>query len=1299
MHLPLVRPNTSSDLLSHSYRLTDRSYWSASSSDEPDFASQRTLYEDLGVELLDHAFEGFNVCILAYGQTGSGKSYTMMGYGNDKGLIPLTTEELFRRIDEKKQSDPSLEVQVEASYLEIYNEKVRDLLNTSNTGALKVREHPALGPYVENLSQLVVADNAGMMTLMDEGTQLRTVAATQMNATSSRSHAIFQLTLTQRRLEQMTQTTTETVSKISLVDLAGSERANSTGASGSRLKEGAQINKSLTTLGKCVQALASASSGNGVAKNSGKRDDFVPFRDSTLTWLLKESLGGNSKTAIIAAISPTDYDETLSTLRYANQAKQIRTRAVVNEDPNAKMIRELREELEMLRSRASSSSNETVFDPTIPPEKQMVTYQTKDGELRTVSKLELQDALDTNQRLMASLNETWEERLRRTAQVQVEREKALAELGISIDKTSVGIHAPQRFPHLVNLSEDPLMAECLVYQLSTSRTTIGSIANASASIKLSGPRVAYNHCHIDIEGDRVSLTALEDGINLVNGRFVQPGVKVPLESGYRIILDVHIFRFVAPEAARRRREQSLADSRKGTPDQGLDWEFAKREAALAILSVPDSDLDNVEDEVLDTLFEDLLKAKAKRRPDSRLGIVSSTPEPHFSASDVVSIEIETPPVETHAPVYNTPPSHARRFSRRSTSGYFSDEEDRKLLESQTKALDSEIRRLRHHAAQASISRRSQQTIVTILTVQEKELATEAVARWRSIRAYAMAEKLLVKARLVREANILAQQQRLLCSYDFTVITPTDGDAPDVGIRVIDGKSFYVWPFAEFERRLKVMRATASGDHFEHAHSFRKVDPAPLTLIGSAMFSMSACLSVPAKLRVPIFDLHLNRIIGTASVSISISTPQRGPAELEFCLDDVSGFDRDQFAELCANISLSSLIGPVDTEGVLSSNVVDLDTSDASQLVLRRTLKLQMDLERREHLRDALAEARFFCRPTRKYLDQLEAIPRPLRSRQPAAPSSPAHALLNHLQLEELGANGEWLAVEVHQNTAGPPVFHIHQGLQRRLRIGLSHHSADSMVLADIGTVSILSIRSAAGVESDRMVELQTIAKTVADAEASCTSLWDSAAHDCPRLNRTSDDPLTIKLSFLLDLKQSTDPAVVEYDFNCKVLARDAGPSSSLFSFFRSSNVSDRQSETLSITFEPSRSRDPSQLWDLDTSLDHLPGDAILNGWVPRGPEIVNGYERLRSAQVKQAHLEAIRHRLRQVGELPRGLPAITDERLRSIVNDWRNFVHSHKPTEINPESPEEMRNRQALRRLVPEARSSKKPTVKRINAL
>lgn len=340
---PKVPPGSSESVKRFNY---DYSYWSHNPRD-PEFSTQAMVYSDIGEEMLQHSFDGYNVCIFAYGQTGAGKSYTMMGKQEEgqEGVIPMICEDLFRRIQETESAD--LKYSVEVSYMEIYCERVRDLLNPKNKGNLKVREHPTIGPYVEDLSKLAVTSYQDIHDLIDEGNKARTVAATNMNETSSRSHAVFTIFFTQRRVDKMTGLETEKVSKISLVDLAGSERADSTGAKGTRLKEGANINKSLTTLGKVISALAEVASKN----KKSKKADFIPYRDSVLTWLLRENLGGNSKTAMIAAISPADinYDETLSTLRYADRAKQIVCKAVVNEDANAKLIRELKEEIQKLR--------------------------------------------------------------------------------------------------------------------------------------------------------------------------------------------------------------------------------------------------------------------------------------------------------------------------------------------------------------------------------------------------------------------------------------------------------------------------------------------------------------------------------------------------------------------------------------------------------------------------------------------------------------------------------------------------------------------------------------------------------------------------------------------------------------------------------------------------------------------------------------------------------------------------------------------------------------------------------------
>ncbi|RPA93552.1 kinesin-domain-containing protein [Choiromyces venosus 120613-1] len=306
----------------------DNSFWSFSRDDEH-YADQDNVYDALGEEFLDHNFEGYHTCIFAYGQTGAGKSYSMMGTPEHPGLIPRTCRDLFERIE--SNNSPNVNYSVRVSYFEVYNEHVRDLLVPRRDPPyyLKVRESPTEGPYIKDLTEVPVRGIAEILKWMKMGDNSRTVASTKMNDTSSRSHAVFTLVLKQIHHDMDTDETTERVARISrLVDLAGSERANSTGATGARLREGSNINKSLTTLGRVIAALAD----DPPQKRGGRKKEVVPYRDSILTWLLKDSLGGNSKTAMIACISPSDYDETLSTLRYADQAKRIRTRAVVNQD-------------------------------------------------------------------------------------------------------------------------------------------------------------------------------------------------------------------------------------------------------------------------------------------------------------------------------------------------------------------------------------------------------------------------------------------------------------------------------------------------------------------------------------------------------------------------------------------------------------------------------------------------------------------------------------------------------------------------------------------------------------------------------------------------------------------------------------------------------------------------------------------------------------------------------------------------------------------------------------------------------
>uniref|UniRef100_A0A8C7M345 Kinesin family member 13Bb n=1 Tax=Oncorhynchus mykiss TaxID=8022 RepID=A0A8C7M345_ONCMY len=486
----------------------DYCFWSMDEADKDKFAGQEVVFQCLGESLLNNAFLGYNACIFAYGQTGSGKSYTMMGSSEQPGLIPRLCSSLFDRILQEQREGESFTVEV--SFMEIYNEKVRDLLDPKGSRqALRVREHKVFGPYVDGLSRLAVACYKDIECLMSEGNKSRTVAATNMNEESSRSHAVFNIILTHTLMDLGSGTSGEKVSKLSLVDLAGSERAAKTGATGERMKEGSNINKSLSTLGLVISALAD----QGAGKNKTK---FVPYRDSVLTWLLKDSLGGNSRTAMVATVSPAgdNYDETLSTLRYADRAKSIVNHAVVNEDPNARIIRELREEVEKLRDQLT--------------------------EAESMKAPDLKDRLEESEKLIQEMTVTWEQKLRKTEAVAQERQKQLESLGISLQSSGIRVVDDKCF--LVNLNADPALNELLVYYLKE-HTRVGSAD--SQDIQLCGMAIHPEHCVINITAETgVVLTPHRTARTCVNGSSVTNPVQ--LHHGDRILWgNNHFFRHLA----------------------------------------------------------------------------------------------------------------------------------------------------------------------------------------------------------------------------------------------------------------------------------------------------------------------------------------------------------------------------------------------------------------------------------------------------------------------------------------------------------------------------------------------------------------------------------------------------------------------------------------------------------------------------------------------------------------------------------------------------------------------------------
>uniref|UniRef100_A0A8D3D2Y2 Kinesin-like protein n=1 Tax=Scophthalmus maximus TaxID=52904 RepID=A0A8D3D2Y2_SCOMX len=307
-------------------------------------SKQIDLYDETFRPLVDSVLLGFNGTIFAYGQTGTGKTYTMEGVRNDperRGVIPNSFEHIFTHIS-RSQNQQYL---VRASYLEIYQEEIKDLLSKDQSHRLELRERPDTGVYVKDLSSFVTKSVREIEHVMNVGNQNRSVGSTNMNEHSSRSHAIFVITVECSELDEEEENHIR-VGKLNLVDLAGSERQTKTGAQGERLKEATKINLSLSALGNVISALVDG------------RSSHIPYRDSKLTRLLQDSLGGNARTVMVANIGPASYnvEETLTTLRYSNRAKNIKNKPRINEDPKDALLREFQEQIAMLKAQLQNRS-------------------------------------------------------------------------------------------------------------------------------------------------------------------------------------------------------------------------------------------------------------------------------------------------------------------------------------------------------------------------------------------------------------------------------------------------------------------------------------------------------------------------------------------------------------------------------------------------------------------------------------------------------------------------------------------------------------------------------------------------------------------------------------------------------------------------------------------------------------------------------------------------------------------------------------------------------------------------------
>ena len=561
----------------------DKVFWSLSE-DHPSYATQKDVFDGFGASIVDSAIEGYNACIFAYGQTGSGKSYSMVGSDTDaehKGLLPRLLERLFAGIghqhqqeEEKSGTSACCKATVDVSMMEIYNESVYDLLDPQmlqNTNgrhksqSLKVRIHPKTGAYVEKLKLLGAASITEALRLVELGSKARTIHATNMNATSSRAHTVFTIHLCQRRKKEKEEV--EIVSKINLVDLAGSERTNKVGTSGQRLREGTSINKSLSALGKCISALAQLSS------STGKRERmYIPYRESTLTLILRESLGGNSRTGMLATISPSNrnLEETLSTLRFASRTKKIVNKAEVNIDPTKKLVTELREEIRLLKdalheSSVNSSTQHSTLADQVVQNQSIVDNLSHSWEDRHQATLTQLNIAKNHMRAMGLMHSFENEVANQQAILNM---PASSESDLKVQKAS-----------LINLNADPMLSGQLVFDVIPGETHIGCKSEGALNFIVSGLGIKEKHATLTCDADSYGEISLslqpcsEEATIHVNGS--------KLDMKGRSLFHNDRIIFGAYSAFRVNCASKVSNGISSNGDLGksveIDWNFAFRE--------------------------------------------------------------------------------------------------------------------------------------------------------------------------------------------------------------------------------------------------------------------------------------------------------------------------------------------------------------------------------------------------------------------------------------------------------------------------------------------------------------------------------------------------------------------------------------------------------------------------------------------------------------------------------------------------------------------------------------------------
>eukprot|EP00440_Ansanella_granifera_P003540 gb/GFBE01003839.1/.p1 GENE.gb/GFBE01003839.1/~~gb/GFBE01003839.1/.p1 ORF type:complete len:767 (+),score=184.13 gb/GFBE01003839.1/:1-2301(+) len=484
--------------------------------------SQLELYQQVGTPILQNILSGFNGTLFAYGQTGSGKSFSIMGPEEDPGIIPRLTEELMALVGNDTREEPTSEMRVTLSFLEIYNEEIKDLLDPRpRQKRLYVHQHPKLGVYVPHLTEAAATSVAECARLLDFGHKIRATAQTNMNSTSSRSHSVLTLRVTQVFPNGVMRN-----SSVNLCDLAGSERVKKTGASGQRKREGSAINQSLSVLGQVISKLAA-----GADKKKG---GFVPFRQSKLTHLLHDALSGNSVTTMLANVSPafSEADESLSTLRFAESVKKIKTKPQITEmapEEPALLLESFKSEIAVLQEVLKKDST------CLPAQHQS----------------QLQHAIEASEQLMKSFAKqsgggAWAMAVEQTKVLEAVQQQLLEEMSLPVHEVGRLAGVVSGTPYLLNISDDPALSGCLLYFLreEPAISSVGHLGPNSISpnnIVLQGLGIPARLCELRFKREPMSVRICKvcgeasNGRVIVNGEALARDFSKELKHGDRLV--------------------------------------------------------------------------------------------------------------------------------------------------------------------------------------------------------------------------------------------------------------------------------------------------------------------------------------------------------------------------------------------------------------------------------------------------------------------------------------------------------------------------------------------------------------------------------------------------------------------------------------------------------------------------------------------------------------------------------------------------------------------------------------------